>query len=367
MRVLHAFKLYRPAEGGVISVMRDLIESAPEGVQSDVVACRDSGPAKMTVGRATVYRSRSLFELMSLPVAPAYPFSLLHRAQQCDVVACHSPFPLGELPCALFSKRLPPYVVHWHSEVIAQKRTAQLLGPLTRRYLDRAAAILVSTPGHVDVSPWLKRYRDKCHVIPFGVRAPANSELQRPRALPPGWPETFGVFVGRLVPYKGLSTLLQAAKAANAPLVIAGSGPLEDALRDEVRRLGLSDSVCLLGEVSEAEKGWLLERARCLVLPSTGANETFGVVQLEAMIRGLPVINTDAHPGIGWVARNRKEGLTVRHGDARELAEALRSLLADSAFAAALGEAARQRAQSEFGYERFVDGVHEVYRSVSGQ
>src|SRR5690606_5165027 len=140
MRVLHTFKLYRPAKGGVISVMRDLIESAPAGVESRVLACRTGGPAREVIGRADIRRCFAPLEVMSLPLAPAYPFRQLAMAREADILASHSPFPIAELTTAVAGRWMPPCVVHWHSEVIAQKRTAKILGPVTRRYLDRAAA-----------------------------------------------------------------------------------------------------------------------------------------------------------------------------------------------------------------------------------
>lgn len=364
MRVLHAFKLYRPAEGGVISVMRDLVESAPAGTRSRVLATRRDGPARITVGRASVRRCLAPLELMSLPLAPSYPFRLVSMAREADLVAVHSPFPLAEFPCTLAASHIPPFVVHWHSEVIAQKRAARALGPLTQSFLARAAAVIVSTPGHIEVSPWLGEVRDKCHVVPFGIKANGHQPA-RPTRLPWEWPETFGVFVGRLVPYKGLNVLLDAAAASEVPLVIAGNGPLHAELCETVRRRGLEAQVCLLGEVSEAEKTWLLQNARFLALPSVGANETFGIVQLEAMIAGLPIINTDAHPGIGWVARHRNEALTVRARDAGAFAAAMKMMAEDSRLAHELGAAGRERAHAKFGYDRFVRCVFDIYRSAA--
>lgn len=364
MRVLHTFKLYRPAEGGVISVMRDLIEAAPEDVESRVLACRRTGPARETIGRADVRRCLAPFEMMSLPLAPTYPFRHFAMARHCDLVASHSPFPLGELAGVIAGRWMPPYVVHWHSEVIAQRRTAALLGPLTRRYLERAAAVLVSTPGHIDVSPWLREFREKCHVVPFGIDPGHKSEPRRPRNLPKQWPEAFGLFVGRLVPYKGLSVLLKAAAESDLPLVIAGSGPLADELQAEIAQRGLAARVLLLGGVDENEKSWLLQKARFLVLPSTGANETFGIVQLEAMAAGLPIVNTDAHPGIGWVARDGREAITVTSGDAGGLANAMRTLIRDEGRAKAMGQAGRDRLSRNFTFEKFVGNVFDIYNDV---
>lgn len=365
MRVLHTFKLYRPAAGGVISVMRDLVEAAPADVHSRVLACRSDGPARITVGRAEVFRCLAPLEILSLPLAPSYPFRHFSMARDSDVVASHSPYPLGELTCAAAARWLPPYVVHWHSEVIEQQRMAKLLGPLTRRYLDGAAAILVSTPGHIEISPWLRRYREKCHVVPFGIR-PSTVAATRPAGIPAGWPERFGLFLGRLVPYKGLSVLLDAASADGAPpLLVAGGGPMDAMLRDAIQRRGLEGRIRLLGEVSEQEKAWLLHNARFLVLPSTGANETFGIVQLEAMAAALPVINTDAHPGIGWVARDGSEALTVQSGDPVALRDAMQRLVSDDAMAREFGQAGKERVAATFDYDAFVKRVFAIYRDVA--
>ena len=367
--VLHAFKLFRPATGGIVTAIDDLVTGAPGGVTSGILYTRRVGDAIHAGSSARLHATLAFGEVLSLPLAPAYLPRLLRTAPRYDLLAVHSPFPIAELAAAFWSKRLPPVVVHWHSDVIAQRRAAAMLSPVTRRFLDHSRRIIVATPGHVDTSPWLQQYSDKCDVVPFGIRLDAFDAMlaRQPEVAPfPGLgDEPFGLFVGRLVPYKGLDYLLEAVRRSGIRMIVAGNGPRLEPLRKAAAAANLVDRFVLLGSVTEQQKAWLLSRARFLALPSVGANETFGIVQLEAMAARLPVVNTDAHPGIGWVARNNREALTVPQRDANALADAMDRLIREDELRSSLGRAGRERVEQHFRFSSFVDRVFAIYREAT--
>jgi rhamnosyl/mannosyltransferase len=191
---------------------------------------------------------------------------------------------------------------------------------------------------------------------PNGHLAGALERLPSPRAL----------FVGRLVYYKGLTVLLDAMAATRGSLVIAGDGPLGPALRERVAALGLTGRVALLPGLADDDVRRLYRACDVFVLPSTERTEAFGLVQVEAMASGLPVVSTDLATGVPWVNEHAVTGLVVRRDDAGALAEGLQRLLDDPALRARLGQAGRRRAVERFAVGRMVDDFVAIVESVTG-
>ncbi|MBY0457010.1 MAG: glycosyltransferase, partial [Gemmataceae bacterium] len=171
--------------------------------------------------------------------------------------------------------------------------------------------------------------------------------------------------VGRLIYYKGLHVALEALTHVPGTLVVVGTGPLGEQLRLRARDLGVSDRVVWFGHATADELAGAYLAAAALWFPSVARSEGFGLVQVEAMAAGCPVVNT-AVPGSGvaWVARHEQEALTVRMGDPRDLAEASKRLLNDPALRERLTRAARERAVSEFDWRVMGARSLEIYRGV---
>src|SRR5271154_376249 len=150
--------------------------------------------------------------------------------------------------------------------------------------------------------------------------------------------------VGRLIPIKGHVVLLRAFRKVletrpDARLDIAGRGVLEHGLKDLARELGLGEAVRFLGHVTPVQEA--IENSLAVVVPSLG--EGFGMVALEAMERGRPVIAASIG-GLEDLVREGETGLLVPSGEAQPLAEAMLTLANDRELAAAMGRAARLRA-----------------------
>ena len=173
------------------------------------------------------------------------------------------------------------------------------------------------------------------------------------------------LFVGRLEPRKGLLDLLKAFRllrsaGCSCRLLIIGTGPQEREARRYVmtRRLG---SVEFLGRVGDDEKAALYRTADVFVSPATG-RESFGIVLLEAMAAGTPVVCSDIHGSKGVVRRGR-EGILVPPRKPKAIAAAVMQLFGDPSLAAAMGEAGRQRAES-YSWERVTAKVEDYYGFV---
>ena len=173
------------------------------------------------------------------------------------------------------------------------------------------------------------------------------------------------LFVGRMEPRKGLIHLLRAFRklqrdGVRARLLLVGTGPGEREARRYVLTRQLDD-VEFLGRVSEAQKAQLFKTADIYVSPATG-RESFGIVLLEAMSAGAPIICSDIH-GYRGVVRRERDGILVEPGNADALAASIRRLIDDPALRAQLSRAGEERAQL-FTWERVGQAVEEYYGFV---
>jgi len=300
----------------------------------------------------------------SCPVSLSY-FGEFRRYVMCsDTVELHLPFPLSDL-ALLLSGYKGRVVVAWHSDVVRQKLLLFFYKPLMNWLLKRADAILVATPAHIDSSPYLQKYREKCVVVPYGIDAAEYDSIPRMPALTHHLHDKSAkkiLFTGRLVYYKGADVLLEAfAKVkGNAELFFAGTGVLEPELKARAEALGLSARVHFLGRRMTPELRMMFADCDMFVLPSVANSEAFGIVQLEAMVCGKPVINTSLPTGVPLVSIGGETGLTVPPSDPDALAEALDTLIADDALRAQYGAAARARVMEKFDLQRVMAQTKEV-------
>jgi glycosyltransferase involved in cell wall biosynthesis len=228
-------------------------------------------------------------------------------------------------------------------------------------HADRAVASLADE--HIAISRGLARYlaaeegfaEDSFTVIHYGIEAGPEPEPYAgvaPRLL----------CVGRLIPIKGYDVLLGAMAQArrvvrDLTLDVAGSGPLEPELRSQAAALGLDGAVRFLGHVTAVP----FAESAIVVVPSLG--EGFGMVALEAMERGRPVIASDVG-GLPEIVVDDETGAVVPSGDVQALAWAIAELAANLPRAAALGAAGRARAVAEFRQDRCTDRHEALYREA---
>jgi rhamnosyl/mannosyltransferase len=372
MKILHLSKFYPPDPGGMEYVVGRLAEGAGSaGHEVRVISATGSGWARPTGHRltepprlhVTVVRLPTHGVWWSQPVVPSY---ITAARWPADLVHLHHPHPLADL-AALLSVRAPLVVTH-HSDIRRQAAVRPLYLPLVRAALRRAKAIVVATPSHVTSSRELQGFEAKVRVIPFGVDTARFTPPERVMR-PPGFPTSpgpVGLFVGRLVGYKGLDILLDALAGTTLRMVILGDGPLRGPLTERAAALGLGDRVTFLGAVSNDMLPSYYQAADYFVLPSTTTAEMFGIVLIEAMACGRPVISTDLPTGVREVNVAGETGLVVPVGDVQMLRQALLRLAGDEAERRRLGAAGRRRVEERFTLRQMVDAHLALYREVTG-
>jgi rhamnosyl/mannosyltransferase len=147
-------------------------------------------------------------------------------------------------------------------------------------------------------------------------------------------------------------------------LLIIGDGPLRGKLRDLVAELGLAERVVFLGEVQNEAVIPYYHAVELFALASVARSEAFGIVQIEAMAAGIPVVNTSLDSGVPFVSLHERTGLTVPPENPSALAAAINRLLDDPDLRRSLGNAARLRARQEFSIEGMTSRTLALYDSV---
>jgi glycosyltransferase involved in cell wall biosynthesis len=370
LRLLHAYKVFPPdGIGGIPEVITCLAKGMSPRHQSSVLVARTRGwGRRYTFDGIPVEALTSFGTVLSSPVAPSFPFVLSKRSRKADLVAFHHPCPLNDIGAAIGIPNRTALVVHWHGEIIGRRFFVGLVAPFIRRVLARAQRIIVSHQSMVNESTFLATHSEKCAIIPYGIDVSywneLNSSQQRSvEALRLQYPRLV-VATGRLVPYKGFHVLIDALRQLDATAIIVGDGPLRDDLLQRAAQVGVEKRIILAGKLSRDDLKVHLHAARLYALPSVTPAEAFGIVQIEAMAAGLPIVNTNLPTAVPHVARHGLEALTVPARDPAAFAQAISQLLNDAELSRRLGAAGRARAMTEYGLDTFVKRTEEVYDSA---
>jgi glycosyltransferase involved in cell wall biosynthesis len=360
MRILQIGKYYPPYKGGMETVLRDLCEGLLEKGHDlrVLVAGSESEDSHERISTGDtgcdLIRCGSLGKILSQPLTPSL-YTHIRRALvefQPDVVQVHLPNPLAS--CILISLRsqLPPgalLTAWYHADITRQKFSGLLVKPLVDRMLRICDGICVSTPALIEHSRHLSKADPRLRTIPFGIKP------ERWQTTQPAQRRGF-LFVGRLVYYKGLSVLLDAMhKVPEARLKIVGGGPLDGEVRDTIKTLNLQDRIDLVGEVDDDRLRDIMSESEALILPSDKTSETFGLVQLEAMACGLPVVSCRLPTGVSTVNVHRVTGLQIMPGDVEDLARAMAEILENPGEARQWGREGLMRVQTHYHRDRMAD------------
>lgn len=372
MKILQVNKLYFPDVGGIEKTVQQLSEGLAEKAKCKVLVCRRKGKAVTErVNNIEVIRAHTYGTLFSMPISVDFILKFRKLSKDADIIHFHMPFPLGDLAC-LLSGYKGKVVIWWHSDIIRQEKIMLFYKPLMNWMLKRADTIIVATRGNIIGSKYLKTFQKKCVIIPFALdkftqkKADEYAEISNKGLAQSGHNEEVNfLFVGRLVYYKGCEYLIKAFKDTHdAKLTIVGDGPLKSYLLNLACELGLESRIDFTGYVSDEEIIKYYEKCDVFVLPSVYKSEAFGLVQIEAMSFGKPVINTDLETGVPYVSINNQTGITVSAKNIKELNKAINYMIDNKEKRDLMGNMARQRVNKYYRYQQMVDSVYELYQKL---
>ena len=327
-----------------------------------------------------MHRSEPVFAIGNAPLIPA-----LARLHGFDVVHIHYPFIFGSELTLLARmrkrSRRQALLVHYKNRLVGDGVRGAMfetyehsVGPALIRAADR---VCVLSEDHAFSVSYLRKAAEgdpaKLVVMPNGVDAdqfspgPDHSGLRERLGIPGD--AVVGAFVATLDlahHFKRVDVAIDALAKLGDPqahIVVAGGGELLESFRGRAREAGVGERVHFLGEVAHADLPDVL-RACDLFLLTTEPPESFGIVLIEAMACGLPVIATD-YPGVKAVVGEGSDGLLAPQGDSAAVAARLAEMIADGAQGRArMGAAGREKAEREWNWPRLLDRMDETYREA---
>lgn len=363
------------------------------GVEVEVLAPAYRGLGTQTVGGVRVHRFRyapaPIEDLTHdetapdrvrhrpwyLGLVPAYVASGMWKAARLagsggfDLVHVHWPIPHALIGMAARRSAGIPLVCTFHGvELTWTRRQLKALLPFLRHVVKTSDAVTANSSYTAGL---IREVYDRpVERIPFGATIAAPAATEDTAAA--GADDAFEILVvGRLVERKGVRYLLNAAARLRGrhdiTLHIVGDGPLRSALETQARELGLEDAARFHGFVSDDELAKRFAACDVFVLPAVidrkGDVEGLGVVLIEALMYGKPVIASEAG-GIVDIVKHEETGLLVPPGDAEALTEAIRTVIENPELARSLGRSGREYADREFSWDAVTGRLIALYERL---
>ena len=367
MKILHIGKFYPPYFGGIEKVSFDLVEGINDSENTVDVLCSNHEKNGHHFSDETyqIYRVKTIGILAATPISIGFA-SLLKRIQnEYDIIHVHLPNPLANLAVFLTRPKCK-IILHWHSDIVKQKILLKLYSPLQNWLLKRADKIVATSPNYINGSKYLQKFIAKTNFIPLGIDV---SELKVQSSVVARIHEEYEgkkiVFsLGRLIYYKGFEYLIEAAKLLDSETVIliGGVGKLQVQLQQLIIVNKLQDRVKLLGKIPFKELGAYYKACDLYCMPSIEKSEAFGVVQIEAMAFGKPIVSTNIlGSGVPWVNKDGYSGKVVEPKNSKELASAIKFVLSDKEQYAMYSRNSLKRYNEYFTKVKMVERFKEFY------
>lgn len=380
LRIAHLTATFPPYPGGAgNTAYRFAVGQAGRGHHVEVFTAPAEGEAP-DPGGAIVHRVEPVLAIGNAPLIPR-----LARLRGFDVLHLHYPFIFGvEL---LLAGRLRPggrggaVLVHYKNQLIGEGLRRPLFAayervwpPLLVRAADR---VCVLSADHADSVPYLRRLRrrrpERVVTMPNGVDTdlfspgPDAAGVRASLGIPgDAVVAAFAATLDRAHHFKRLDVAIDALgrpEASGVHLVVAGDGELRPQFERQALASGHGERVHFLGRVPHAKLPGVL-RAADVFLLTTEPPESFGIVLIEAMACGLPVIASD-YPGVRAVVDPGLNGLLARPGDPAVVARRIRSMIEIGPKGRAkAGSMGRDKAEREWSWPRLLDRMDDAYREA---
>lgn len=371
MKIIQTNKAYFPKVGGIETTITTLSEGLVKDFNAEVTALvfnekRSFKTISKSIEGVKVNYLPNFGSIASLPISFSY-FDYIKKLNG-DILHIHEPFPWADLAIKFLPQvknNFSKIIVSWHSDIIRQKWVLSIYRKYIYNLLNIADQIIVSNASLIDNSSFLRAFRKKCNIIPIGTNLNWTNNLSVTNNLKLNDGKKSILFVGRLVYYKGIEYLVQAMSSIkNAELTIIGSGPLKNKIIQQINSLNLGNRICVVPEVDSQTLHKHFNDCDLFVLPSVEKSETYGIVQIEAMACGKPVISTELGTGTSFVNQDKLTGFVVPPRDSNSLKDAINKLVENDDLRLNLGRNAKLRAFNEFTAEIMVKRIYHLYESL---
>ena len=367
-KILQLGKFY-PIYGGVEKVEFELMLGLSEkNIRCDMLCAALEGKSKKYEfnDKAKLLTCHSWTKAAATMISPAMVFTLRKCKNDYDVIHIHHPDPMASL-ALLMSGYKGKVVLHWHSDILKQKLLLQFYKPIQDWIIKRADIIVGTSPIYLKESIYLKDVQQKTICVPIGVEPikPERDKVSEIREKYKGKKIIFSL--GRLVAYKGFRYLIDAASYLNDNFVIliGGTGPLKEELDKQIKEKRLEDKVKLLGRISDDKLPSYYGACDVFCLSSIMKTEAFGIVQIEAMSCGKPIVATNIpQSGVPFVNSHGISGLNVEPANAENLAKAIMDITKDSETYNHYSSGAINRYSELFTKEKMIENSINLYNNL---
>jgi glycosyltransferase involved in cell wall biosynthesis len=335
-------------------------------------------------GEFRVIRLKSFLKFGNAAFLP----QLFWRLNGFDIVHLHYPF-FGSASVILLRRLIfrnkTKLIIHYHMEPTAKgikglvfRLSRLFIEPLLMGVADIITCASLDYVKHSGIAGYYEKHKEKFREVLFGVdlikfrkqKIPAaHRTVRRAENRKQKNNNKNILFVGGLDKahyFKGVDVLLKAASQLsiiNYQLSIIGDGDMRAYYEKLVLELGIADRVNFVGNVDNEGLAEYYLNSDVLVLPSINQGEAFGLVLLEAMASGKPVIASRL-PGVRSVFEDGKQGFLVKPGDILDLAEKLKIILNDSSLAQMMGKAGRKLVEEKYTWEKVGERLDDIYRNL---
>lgn len=364
-KVTHITRYAYPHIGGIEAVISQINESLPDELfEKEVLCCSNS--EKTSVENDVKYnRCKYLFEFAANTISPEFIWKL--SRVDTDIIHYHMPFIFAVIAHFIARPKYKKMYITYHGAIVGYDEVMKPFWGIYKYFYKIADKIHVLSPTVIDSDSILLNNKEKCEVIPFGIDTNIEYDKEEVKKIKEKYKNKKIILaIGRLVNFKGFQYIIDAMKQVkNAVLFIIGDGPLKISFKNYITENNLQEKIILLGAISNKKiKNNYIQASDIFILSSIRKSESFGIVQLEAMRYGKPVINTNLGTGVNYVSIHGETGLTVEPANSEELSKAIKTLLEDDALREKLGQNARRRVEMLFDINKVKEKYEKLYESI---
>lgn len=371
LKILQTPVRFYPFVGGVENYVYYLSkEMVKIGHQITVICANESNSREEEIiNGIKVKRLPYIGKIANTNITLKLPFTMLNI--EFDVVHTHLPTPWSADWSAFISRiKKKPLVVTYHNDITGSgiaNYVAKFYNLTSLKFLlKQANRIIVTQSKYIDSSPYLNRYRNEIKVVPIGV----DVNKFKPIKVDKNENTIFFLSVlDKFHKYKGLDYLLNALKIVrrdicDVKLIIGGKGELINRYRRIVELLDLKNNVEFHGFIPNEKIVEYYNKCSIFVLPSiSSAQEGFGIVLLEALACGTPIVSTDI-VGVAEDVKENNAGIIVPPRNPDALADAIIYLLENKDLARKMGENGRRLVEEKYTWKRIAEMTEKIYEEV---
>lgn len=373
MKIVQTPVRFYSSIGGVENYVYNLSKELVKRGHKVTVICANepNTERKETINGVDVKRLLYLGKIANTNITPTFPLELFK--EDFDIIHTHLPTPWSADWSVIFAKlKKRPVILTYHNDIVAKgfaNYIAKFYNLTSLNLVLRIAKkIIITQPKYFEHSPYLKEYKDKIEVVPVGVDTerfkPLNVDEEEHTLL-------FLSILDRFHEYKGLGYLLKALKTVkneikDVKLIVGGDGELKTYYQEMANRLGIGDNVEFVGFIPDSKLVEYYNRCSVFVLPSYSSDqEGFGIVLLEALACGKPVVTTEI-VGVSNDVHEFNAGIVVKPCDVKSLADAILGVLQDSDLRRRMGKNGRKIAE-KYSWKKVAGIVEKIYTELVGR